>query len=172
MKLHFFFVDARDHQAASAELNALLCSERVLHIQREWLNDGAHSGWAICVQTVSGPGPLPASLRSSEQGSRGKSAGLDYKQVLNEGDFACFAALREWRKKVAQAEGVPIYAVFSNEQLATVVTERMRTLQELASIEGVGGARLSKYGEALLGALQAYVQDTAQTRPAGGLDAA
>ena len=42
----------------------------------------------------------------------------DYKQVLKPEEFEVFSRLREWRKGVAEKEGVPVYVVFSNEQLA------------------------------------------------------
>ena len=49
---------------------------------------------------------------------RGEDKKIDYKAVLSEGAFAVFSLLRDLRKTLAEAEGVPIYAVFTNEQLA------------------------------------------------------
>ena len=93
-----------------------------------------------------------------------RGAAVDYKQVLSETDFELFAALRSLRKQQAQAEGVPVYAVFSNEQLAAIVTQQVDSLAALAHIDDIGPARLDKYGTAVLSCLQA--QRSAPAKPA------
>jgi len=55
---------------------------------------------------------------------------------------------------VAQAEGVPLYAVFTNEQLAAIVQQRVESLAALGEIEGIGPARLERYGAGVLERLQ------------------
>jgi superfamily II DNA helicase RecQ len=85
-------------------------------------------------------------------GGRGK---VDYKEVLNADDFAVFARLRVWRKDVAQQEGIPLYTVFTNEQLAQIVQQRVQTKADLQANAGVGDARVEKYGPRLLEVLQA-----------------
>ena len=52
---------------------------------------------------------------------RGK---VDFKEVLSDPEFAVFARLRALRKERADAEGVPAYALFTNEQLAEMVQRR------------------------------------------------
>ena len=49
--------------------------------------------------------------------------------------------------------GVEAYVVFTNEQLAAMVTRKVTTLGEMGGIEGVGEGRLAKYGERFLGEL-------------------
>ena len=49
---------------------------------------------------------------------------IDYRQILSEEDFAVFAKLRDLRKKLAENTGVPVYAVFTNEQLAQIVLKK------------------------------------------------
>ena len=73
----------------------------------------------------------------------------------SEDDFNLFAALRQWRKTQAEADGVPLYAVFTNEQLAAIARQRCDTATALGSIEGVGPARLQRYGAAVLDSLRA-----------------
>ncbi len=70
--------------------------------------------------------------------------------MLNEQDFALFAKLRDLRKTLAEQEGVPAYALFTNEQLARMVQQRVTSKAALAEIEGVGASRLEKYGDAFL----------------------
>jgi superfamily II DNA helicase RecQ len=75
---------------------------------------------------------------------------VDFKEVLSEAEFAVFARLRALRKQLAEAEGVPAYALFTNEQLAEMVQQRVSTATGLRQIAGVGEARVEKYGPAFL----------------------
>ena len=79
---------------------------------------------------------------------------IDYREVLSEQDFALYAQLRNLRKALAEQEGITAYALFTNEQLAGMVTARVRSESELAKIEGVEKARLEKYGSAFLQVLK------------------
>ena len=50
----------------------------------------------------------------------------------------------------AEKEGVPVYTIFTNEQLAQMVQKKVNSKVGLKEIEGVGDARVEKYGEALM----------------------
>lgn len=152
MSLLFFFVPLHRTEPAASELNAALAAGRVLRLERHFVEAGPEPGWAFCLERAEGPGPLPAGLKAAAV-DKGKGGSVDYKQVLSEPDFAAFAALRELRKQLAQAEGVPVYAVFSNEQLAAMATQRVASRSALAAIEGVGPARVEKYAAAVLACL-------------------
>lgn len=145
MRLHCIFVPARMPEPAQTELNTLLASQRVLAVHREWLSDGAQSGWAFCVEVQLGPGPLPDALKAPGSAERRRGPDIDYRQVLPADDFACYARLRATRKQLAQRDGVPLYAVCNNEQMAAMATARMRSLAELAAIDGMGPARVARY---------------------------
>lgn len=45
----------------------------------------------------------------------------------------------------AERDGVPPYAVFTNEQLAAIVQGRMTMATALKAIDGIGDARIDKY---------------------------
>ncbi len=87
-----------------------------------------------------------------ETGKRGRPGKKqkDYKEILSPEDFALFCSLREWRKGQAEKDQVPVYTIFTNEQLAKMSTNRPDTLPRLQEIEGIGQARVQKYGEAVL----------------------
>ena len=70
MSLHCFFIPARQPEPAQNELNAFLAAHRVLAVQREWLTDGAHSGWAFCGFRVK-PGVMPVLRQALMDGWRG-----------------------------------------------------------------------------------------------------
>ena len=66
-----------------------------------------------------------------------------------------YAALKRWRLERATADGVPAYVVFHNSTLAEVAARRPSTLNELASVPGVGPTKLERYGADVLTALGA-----------------
>jgi superfamily II DNA helicase RecQ len=144
MKYRFFHIPVLAPEAAAESLNGFLGQHRILAVDRQFVADGACSFWALSVsyaETVPG---------SSEELARGRKAKVDYREVLNQQDFALYASLRSLRKALAEREGVPAYALFTNEQLAAMVQTRVRTASALAEIEGVGKARVEKYAAAFL----------------------
>ena len=70
--------------------------------------------------------------------------------ALASAEQALFEALRAERRRLADAHGVPAYVIFHDATLAQMAAERPRTLAELAQINGVGAAKLERYGEAFL----------------------
>ncbi|MBX3516757.1 MAG: HRDC domain-containing protein [Rhodospirillales bacterium] len=143
--MRFFNVPVLDGDEAAEEVNRFLGAHRIVAIDRQFIHDGANSAWALCI-TYLQPSTRPP------PGRRGK---IDYREVLSEPDFAVFARLRALRKTLADREGVPAYALFTNEQLAEMVQRRVRTAAALREIEGVGEARVEKYGKEFLTILQA-----------------
>ena len=108
MQLKLFMVPVKNATAAEGEMNAFLRGHRVLAVKKELVADGENSFWTFCVEY----------LESSPTGNAflaGKPPKVDYKEVLKPEEFEVFSRLREWRKGVAEKEGVPVYVVFSNE---------------------------------------------------------
>ena len=64
-----------------------------------------------------------------------------------------FEALRETRRQLAAEAGVPPYVVFHDSTLREIAARKPRSLHELAEVQGVGAAKLERYGEAMLAAL-------------------
>lgn len=58
-------------------------------------------------------------------------------------EFQTFSRLRDWRKAVAEKEGVPVYLVLTNEQLAQMVQKITKVARKtgLKEIEGEGDAQ-------------------------------
>jgi superfamily II DNA helicase RecQ len=70
-----------------------------------------------------------------------------------EPDDPTYVALKEWRLKRSKHDDVPAYVVFHNSTLAEIAARRPRTIAELASVPGVGPAKLERYGRDVLDAL-------------------
>jgi len=144
MQLKLFILPVKNLSAAEAEMNAFLRSHRVLAVKKEFVSDGENSFWTFCVEYLeSAPGGAGA------PGLPGRPK-VDYKELLKPEEFEVFSRLRQWRKGVAEKEGVPVYVVFSNEQLAQAVQKKVSSKAALKEIEGVGDSRVEKYGAAVL----------------------
>ena len=80
---------------------------------------------------------------------------MDYKEVLTPEQFEIFSKLRDLRKQIADKEAVPVYTVFTNEQLAAIVQKQADTRAKLQEITGIGEAKVEKYAEPFLALLNA-----------------
>ncbi|MBA4345251.1 MAG: ATP-dependent DNA helicase RecQ, partial [Microbacterium sp.] len=61
-----------------------------------------------------------------------------------------FERLRAWRASTARALGAPAYVVFADATLRGIALTEPSTLDELATVSGVGAAKLEKFGDAVL----------------------
>jgi DNA helicase II / ATP-dependent DNA helicase PcrA len=64
-----------------------------------------------------------------------------------------YQALKRWRLQRAKADEIPAYVVFHNSTLVEIAARRPTTISELASVPGVGPAKLERYGRDVLLAL-------------------
>jgi DNA helicase-2/ATP-dependent DNA helicase PcrA len=68
-------------------------------------------------------------------------------------DAATFGRLRVWRKKQADAQGVPAYVVFSDATLVAIADRAPGDSAALAEVPGVGPTKLERYAEPVLAVL-------------------
>lgn len=81
--------------------------------------------------------------------TRGRRKGREA-TVVGAGDQALFEALRAWRAAEAKAQHVPPYVIFHDRTLAEIAAAKPGSRAALARLNGVGEAKLSHYGEAVL----------------------
>jgi ATP-dependent DNA helicase RecQ len=100
--------------------------------------------------------PMPKAPRA---GRRPAAGGADATRVeaveLSAADAAVFEQLRAWRGATAREQSLPAYTVFHDATLRAIAMARPATLAELSEINGVGEAKLAKYGEQVLDLLAA-----------------
>ena len=77
---------------------------------------------------------------------------------LNSEDTQTYERLRQLRKQLAQEQGVPPYVIFHDAALREMAELRPFTEQELLGINGIGQAKLEKYGARFLAELRASPQ--------------
>ncbi|MDI5941982.1 RecQ family ATP-dependent DNA helicase, partial [Micromonospora sp. DH15] len=91
----------------------------------------------------------PPKARSAAKTRPGAAAVVE----LPAGAEPVFERLRAWRAATAKEQGVPAYVVFHDATLRQIAADPPSTLDELARVNGVGEAKLARYGEQLLAAL-------------------
>jgi superfamily II DNA helicase RecQ len=163
MAFRFFTIPARVPEDAQDELNRFMKSHRILAVDRRWVDQGENSFWALCVDYLDSSGSPGAG--GKEGGARNR---VDYRETLDPESFAVFARLRELRKQIAQQEAVPIYMVFTNEQLAQMAQTRAATRSDLEKIAGVGDARIEKYAARFLDLIRSQSDGKGTTSDAPG----
>jgi superfamily II DNA helicase RecQ len=157
MKYSVFSIPIQDGDAAQDELNRFLAAHRVVAIDKEFAADGCRSLWCFCVSYLDGD--APAYTQNKDR--------IDYREVLSAHDFAVYSRLRALRKELAQRDGIPAYSVFTNEQLADLVRQRAASLADFERINGLGKARIDKYGPEALALLRVALAE-ADAEAAGG----
>jgi len=92
-------------------------------------------------------------LRAPPKGRGRKHATAKAVHGAHEVDTALFDRLRALRRDLASARGVPPYLIFSDATLLELASRRPRTLEELATVKGVGEKKLADLGPAFLAAI-------------------
>jgi superfamily II DNA helicase RecQ len=146
MKLRFFTVPVWGEGTEEETLNQFLAQHRILNIEKHMVQNGAASVWTVGVSYAEAGNAGPATGT--------KKSKVDYREVLNPEDFAVFAQLRELRKTMSEKDGVPPYAIFTNDQLAELVKRRVSTPAAMREIDGIGDSRVEKYSSPFLAVLQ------------------
>ena len=151
MKLRFFSINALDPEADQAALDAFCTQHRLVAIDKHFVTRSDVCYWSVCVTYLEKSTSPTISKPNQTINKRGQ---VDYREVLNDQDFAVYAKLRNLRKLISDAESTPVYAIVSNDQMAAMVTNRVNSLTALGAINGIGDAKLEKYGKRFLEVLQ------------------
>jgi ATP-dependent DNA helicase RecQ len=76
-----------------------------------------------------------------------------------EHDAALFGLLRDRRKALADASGVPPYVIFSDRTLVEMAAYFPQSPQRLLDISGVGQVKARQFGEEFLDVIRTYCQE-------------
>ncbi len=127
MPYQLFKIRANDDGSETEQLNGFLRAHRILAVRNEWVAAGEDSFWAFCIDYLE-PGRGKSALGG------GSAQRIDYKEVLKPEEFEVFARLRHLRKDTAEKEGIPVFAIFSNEQSAEMSRRGCQTDADLREI--------------------------------------
>ncbi|MCL1864925.1 MAG: HRDC domain-containing protein [Spirochaetes bacterium] len=135
-----FYVSPFGEKSVTDELNTFLRSHRIVNVEKRLIDGERGTGWVFLVEYGIDGGKNPSN--STQR--------IDYREVFNASEYALFDKLRNLRKAVAEKSGIPVYAVFTNDQLGAMVKKPPKTAKDLLSIAGIGESRVKQYGEAFL----------------------
>ncbi|HWQ19353.1 MAG TPA: DNA helicase RecQ [Methanotrichaceae archaeon] len=140
-----------------------LSQERWQELIRELIQRG-------CLCSEGGPRPVVRLNLRSQNILCGKE------RILLEGQFPIcqdpdidgdlFEMLRRLRKRIADSEKMPPYIIFHDSTLKEMASRGPRDLQDFASINGVGEAKLRRYGEIFTREIAKYCAGRASSSPA------
>jgi superfamily II DNA helicase RecQ len=157
MQIRIFALPMEGDELATEECNKFLRGQRVLSVQKTAVVDGGRHYWSVCVEYLprrnaeAGEGPASDGAARSGQPPR-----VDYRALLQPEPFVRFSKLRQLRKQLAERDGVPVYTLFTNSQLAELSRRCPHSKAGIEATDGIGPAKVERYGEALLGLLQSW----------------
>jgi ATP-dependent DNA helicase RecQ len=101
-------------------------------------------------------GELPVHLRKEAPKQTKKDARREKAAAMGDEAQGLFTNLRAERARIAKAQGVPPYVVFHDSTLRAMAEARPSTLEDMASLPGIGQAKLTRYGASFLAVLKAH----------------
>jgi superfamily II DNA helicase RecQ len=137
MQIKLFTIPIDDNGRFLNEMNAFLRSHKILEIQNQFSSNENGAHWCFCVKYIEN-----AIYSNLEQ--KGK---VDYRTVLDEPTFQKFSKLREIRKQVAVEEGVPAFAIFTDEELAGLAKLPEITPKTMITVKGIGEKKVERYAK-------------------------
>lgn len=143
MQFKIFSVPVNGGESELEEMNKFLRGNKVLRVRQKLVGKGGHAFWAFSVSFLENARPGKAST--------GKKPKVDYRQELDEQTFTRYTELRTLRKQIAESAAVPVYVIFTNEELAEIAKLGQDVSPtQLTKIPGIGIQRAKKFGEAIL----------------------
>jgi superfamily II DNA helicase RecQ len=144
-------------------LRSFLGDKEVVSLKEQFFFKDNVPYWSIMVMYKSRSRHRDVSKESQKKGEDTRD---DYRSLLTEQSTPLFNLLREWRNEKSKKAGFPPYIMFTNRQLAEIAGKYPETLTHLGSVEGVGRAKIKKYGEDILQIVKALKEQQKLEKPA------
>ena len=80
-------------------------------------------------------------------------------------DIILFKILKDHRKKIAKAKGLPPPIIFLEPSLTDMANQYPINMEEMSQIQGVGQGKAEKYGQSFIDIIKKYVEDNEIERP-------
>jgi superfamily II DNA helicase RecQ len=103
------------------------------------------------VEEFGGPGETAGRGKKVKAPAGGGGASEAIQVPLTAEGEAVAMRIKEWRATEAKRLRVPAYVVMHDRTLAALAQARPRNPKELLEIDGIGPAKVEKFGEAILG---------------------
>jgi len=157
-------IEKYNHQSLSTfGIGAELTKSQWMHISRQLVEKGLlEQEPAYRVLSVTAKGLEMLKLREQIKGQinepkRSERVGARRgASVESEYDKSLFSLLRNKRKELADAAGVPPYVIFSDKTLVEMAAYFPKARESLLNISGVGRVKYERYGAAFLAIIKEY----------------
>ena len=136
MQIKIFNIPIPDGEKATEEMNAFLRGRKILKTEAQVVTNTEGSFWTFCVRYMDEGKTTPVFRREKK----------DYREILDKDSYQRYSKMKDIRKKLSQKEGIPAYAVFTNEELAKLAKLENLTLAGMKKIKGIGEKKVEKYG--------------------------
>ncbi len=136
MQIKLYSIPIVGGEKINEDMNVFLRSKKILQVENQIVSNAQGSYWTFCIKYIE-------DLNTTET----TKAKVDYREVLDEATFKVFSHLREIRKKIAVDEGVPAYAVFTDEELSNIAKLEEITAANMLKIKGIGEKKVEKYAQ-------------------------
>ena len=139
-----------DWRSIFRQLSAIgLIAQDLMEHGRWWVTD---EGWGVL------KGKQKVELRKIVASPAGKAGRRDKRAatvaIVNDADSTLLDSLRSLRTRLARAQNVPAYVVFSDRTLVELATHRPTTAAAMREIHGIGDAKLERYGADFLAIIE------------------
>ena len=141
MQFKIFSIPTTDDGTATEEMNRFLRSHKILETEQQLVSTKTGSYWHFCIKYLANAQPETKPQNQSK---------VDYKEILDEKTFSVFCVLREIRKKIAEEDGMPVYAVFTNEELAGIAVLDEILPETIKTVKGIGERKTERFGKRLV----------------------
>ncbi|MDE5611389.1 MAG: HRDC domain-containing protein [Odoribacter sp.] len=142
MQYEIFTVPVVESGEMMERMNRFLRGHKVVQVDKELVVLGDCAYWSFCVNYLEVVSSVALAGERREK--------VDYKNVLSEEHFKVFSQLRMYRKRIAEQDAVPAYAVFTDAELAMLSQLEDLTAQAMLNVSGIGKKRVEKYGALLI----------------------
>ncbi len=137
MQIKLFTIPIGDSGVAIEEMNRFLRANKILEVHDQLVSNENGAYWCFCVRYIE---------RTINSVSNDKRK-VDYRKVLDDETFKKFSRLREIRKKVAADDGIPAFAVFTDEELAGLASLDTITEKGMLSVKGIGDKKVERFSK-------------------------
>ncbi len=80
-------------------------------------------------------------------------------QALDERQKLVFERLKDWRKSKGKELGMPVYVIFSNNQLVELAKKLPQTYEAMKSINGIGDKKVKSFGKEVMDILRSFEEN-------------
>lgn len=142
MQIKIYSIPIHGGERIVEEMNIFLRSKKILQIEQHMVSSSQSSSWCFCIHYI------------EDVMTTDTKAKVDYREILDDNAFKIFSRLREIRKKIATDEGLPAYAIFTDEELSNIAKLEEITPANILKIKGIGEKKVEKYAQRFIALLE------------------